>query len=355
MNYVPAMILLKDHEFRTIFANDNLQRLFPVEKWFGRKPHEIYHEELANLINAQDRMAMEQGYVSYEEVRTDRLGNPGIYFTQKFRIDMPGAEPLMGAIITDITEQKKAEEHIHELNASLELRVQERTAELQEANKELEAFAYTVSHDLRAPVRAIGGFTRILMDDYSGKLDTEGQRICRVITENTRRMEHLIDDLLSFSRLSRVDMNLSTIDMAEIVWKCFEEQTGTGDSSRIKLTVGEMPYAKGDYPMLVQVWSNLLSNALKYTSHCKLAEITVGSYREGAQFVYFIRDNGTGFDMKYANKLFGVFQRLHSAKEYEGTGVGLAIVHRILQRHGGKIWADAEIEKGATFSFTLTS
>ena len=266
------------------------------------------------------------------------------------------AKPSVEAIVInfrDITDQRKSDEKIKSLNHSLEKRVEKRTAELIAANKELEAFAYTVSHDLRAPVRAIGGFTRILQEDFIPQLDAEGQRVFRVILENTHKMEQLIDDLLSFSRLSRADMNLSTVNMTEIVWKCFTDLAQAEERQRIILTVADFPLIKGDYPMLVQVWTNLLSNAIKYTSQCESPKILIETTRQGKDFVFSITDNGTGFDMKFVDKLFGVFQRLHSEKEFEGTGVGLAIVQRIIHRHGGRVWAEGAVNKGAKFSFTL--
>jgi signal transduction histidine kinase len=263
-------------------------------------------------------------------------------------------------IFQDITARKRyeqilqeREEKIRELNHGLEKRVMDRTAELSSANRELEAFAYTVSHDLRAPVRAIGGFTKILEQEYFSRLDEEGQRLFRIILDNTSRMDKLIDDLLAFSRLSRTDLNLSSISMPDIIWKCYGELTQNKPGVKPMLRLGDLPLVRGDYAMLVQVWTNLLSNAIKFTEHCENPEISIGCNRQGHEHVFSISDNGTGFDMKYADKLFGVFQRLHSVKEYEGTGVGLAIVQRIIHRHKGRIWAEGELRKGATFSFTL--
>jgi light-regulated signal transduction histidine kinase (bacteriophytochrome) len=263
-------------------------------------------------------------------------------------------------IFQDITSRKLAEqslrqseEAIRELNQHLEKRVEERTSELLLANKELEAFAYTISHDLRAPVRAISGFTKILEEDYLPQLNAEGQRVFRVIAENTRKMDQLIDDLLSFSRLSRAEMNLSNVNMKDIIMHCFLEQTTPESRQKIGFKVSDFPLIKGDHAMLTQVWTNLISNALKFTSQCSMPLITIDGHQQNNEFVYVISDNGTGFDMHYVDKLFGVFQRLHSVKDYEGTGVGLAIVQRVIIRHGGRIWAEGEVGKGAKFSFTL--
>ncbi len=266
------------------------------------------------------------------------------------------AETSVEAIVInfrDITDRKNAEEEIKTLNLSLEKRVEQRTSELLAANKELEAFAYTVSHDLRAPVRAIDGFAKIIEDDYLSHIDGECKRLFGIIHENTHRMEHLIDDLLSFSRLSRTDMSYSTINMGEIIWKCYNEYTPAELRSKINMTVSDFPLVRGDYAMLVQVWTNLISNAVKYSSHTEHPEIRIETSRMENELVFSITDNGIGFDMKYADKLFGVFQRLHTTKEFDGTGVGLAIVQRIIHRHGGRVWAKGAVKKGATFSFTL--
>jgi light-regulated signal transduction histidine kinase (bacteriophytochrome) len=274
-------------------------------------------------------------------------------------VSSPGKDHFV-TIFQDISHRKIAErelmesqEKYMELNLNLEKRVEERTAELTAANKELEAFAYTVSHDLRAPVRAIAGFTSILAEDHLPQLNDEGKRVFGIIQDNTRKMDQLIDDLLKFSRLSRAEMNVTLVNMNELAQLCFRELTAMDGLRSIEFSTGDLPVIKGDYAMLKQVWTNLISNAVKFTGHCESPVIKIdGKYHEG-EFVYSIRDNGTGFNMQYSDKLFGVFQRLHSVKEFEGTGVGLAIVKRIILRHGGRIWATAEVGKGAEFLFTL--
>lgn len=242
---------------------------------------------------------------------------------------------------------------VRESQRNLEQKIKERTAELEASNKELESFSYSVSHDLRAPLRAIDGFSRILAEDHSNKLDADALRVLEVIRTNTQQMGRLIDDLLTFSRLGRKSIERSPINMEELA-RDVSAQLGAADSGSVpRFEVGALAPANGDTALLRQVFVNLLSNAAKYSKGKHAALVQVSCNSKNGENVYCVKDNGVGFDMNYANKLFGVFQRLHSPEEFEGTGVGLAIVQRIIHRHGGRVWAEGKVNEGATFYFTL--
>ena len=254
---------------------------------------------------------------------------------------------------TDVEALKQAEGKVQLLNAELEQRVKDRTAQLEAANKELEAFSYSVSHDLRTPLRAVDGFSQAVLEDFGPQLPAEGQRQLKVIRESAQRMGALIDDLLKFARLNRQDLHKCTIDTGKLVRGALEELGAPWRDRLVEVHIEDLPTSFGDPVLLKQVWLNLLSNALKYTGKREKSAIEIGCAKTNGADTFSVRDNGTGFDMRYADKLFGVFQRLHRADEFEGTGVGLAIVQRVVHRHGGKVWAEALVDHGATFYFTL--
>ncbi len=250
---------------------------------------------------------------------------------------------------TEIAERKRAAEEVNALNAELN----QRAAELEAANKELDSFIYSVSHDLRAPLRAIAGYSRILEEDHAGKLDGEGRRLLKVVLDGSRNMEQLLDDLLTFSRFNREPVAAVEIDMGRLAQSVFGELIEPGAPRVPELRLSAPPKARGDPALIRQVWMNLLSNSIKYTGKHPRPVIEISGYTDGAGHVYCVKDNGAGFDMRHYDKLFGIFQRLHDAEQFSGSGVGLAIVERVIRRHGGRVWAEGKMGEGATFFFSL--
>jgi len=249
--------------------------------------------------------------------------------------DPTGALIGFGKVTRDLTRRRRIEE------------------QLAQSNAELERFSYSVSHDLRAPLRAINGYAQAVLEDYAAALDAEGQRFLGIIRDSAKRGGELIDALLNFSRLGRQTLSMEPVDLTELARAVVDELRRSSDVEGIDVIVDPLQPTKGDRTLLRQVLANLIGNAFKFSRGRPHPQIEIGARREGQAVVYFVRDNGVGFDMRYADKLFGVFQRLHRADEFEGTGVGLALAQRIIQRHGGRIWADGKVDGGATFFFTL--
>jgi PAS domain S-box-containing protein len=338
------------------FANEAYCRYFNLDC------HDIIGTKYSSALPAEERGRLEQlGRITPEnrEAMTEQgiMMPDGEYRWHQW-IDRGIFSPddslfEIQSVGRDITGQKKVEEENRRLNEELEQRVRERTEELESAVRELDSFSYSISHDLRAPLRAIDGFSAILMKEHAGSLSPAILAYLEKIQGNTRKMGSLIDDLLDFSRMSRQPLNRSVVHPVEIATESYEGLRMDAAGRTIRLEIKDMPACSADPILLSQVYANLLSNALKFTRERDIAEIEVGSGTDGEETVYYVKDNGIGFDMKYATKIFGVFQTVHEDPSKEGTGVGLAIVERIIHRHGGKIWAVSVPGKGTTFFFTL--
>ncbi len=353
MDYMPDQIYFKDTQsqfIRNSRAQATLLGLSDPAEVIGKTDFDFFPHAAKAYAEEQEVMKTGKSLIDFEEWVIWPDGKETWVSTTKVPLLNSDRETIgIFGISRDITERKRSEQAIQQLNQDLE----QQAAKLQVANKELEAFSYSVSHDLRAPLRAIDGYTRILVEDYESNLDAEGKRICGVISTEARRMGQLIDDLLSFSRLSRKEMYSSNVDMKGLVVSVLNDLAKDDDRERIDFKIARLPSINADASLMRQVWVNLLSNALKFTSKKERATIEVGSKSSKEEVIYFVRDTGAGFDMEYANKLFGVFQRLHSESEFEGTGVGLAIVQQIIRRHDGRVWAEGELDQGASFYFAL--
>jgi PAS domain S-box-containing protein len=301
------------------------------------------------------RLAAGEAVASLETQRVTKDGRIlDVWMTVTKLMDEAGKPIGIASTERDITERKREEEEIRKLNAELEQRVHERTRRLEEANKELESFSYSVSHDLRAPLRHVQGYVDMLAREAEGQLSDEGRRYLKTITDASREMGELIDDLLAFSRMGRAEMMETRVNLDSLVRDTLRDLEPATRERNLVWKIPPLPAVQGDAAMLKLALANLLGNAVKFTRPRDPAQIEIGrDGMEGERVILFIRDNGVGFDPRYAHKLFGVFQRLHRADEFEGTGIGLANVRRIISRHGGRTWAEGALDRGATCYFTL--
>jgi PAS domain S-box-containing protein len=324
------------------------------EAFLGKKVWELgfFKDILANQNNFTE--LQQEGYVRYEDRPLETSDGRRIEVEFVSNVYQAGDETVIQCNIRNITERKHAQDETRRLNAELEQHVVVRTAELATANKELEAFSYSVSHDLRAPLRGLDGFSQALLEDYGDKLGDEGQHLLQRIRAGSQRMGQLIDDLLNLSRVSRSELRREPVNLSGLAGDIVEELRSHDPHRDVALRITEDLTADGDPQLLRVVLENLLGNAWKYTARRPHATIEFGLDRDNGHSSFFVRDDGVGFDMQYADKLFTPFQRLHGTNEFPGTGVGLASVQRIIHRHGGRVWAQAEVNKGATFHFTLS-
>ena len=356
---MPAGIFRKDVAGRYVYVNSYFCRLRDMapDQFLGKLPGELPLAEAKFFDQAASHHARIMQTGQTIEVQDEYQQSDGtiLYFLVIKSPVFDAVGKIIGSqgFLLDVTVRKQAEGEIRKLNAELEQRVVERTAQFEAANKELEAFSYSVSHDLRAPLRAINGFAEIVLEDFGPQLPEEGRRYLERIRNGGQRMGELIDNLLAFAQLSRQSLHRQSVDTVKLVQNVLDELKPQREGRQVELRIGNLPTCHGDRALLKQVWVNLLSNAIKYTRKRAAAVVEIGGARENGGTVYFVRDNGAGFDMQYVHKLFGVFQRLHRADDFEGTGVGLAIVQRIVHRHGGRVWAEAEVNRGATFHFTI--
>jgi PAS domain S-box-containing protein len=351
-----ANVMARDLDSRIILWNSGMEKMYGWSKdeALGKNSHDLlrtqFPEPLDNIVVALHRDGRWEG----ELVHIDKGGRELLVASQwVLHRDAQSKAVAILEVNNDITERKRAEEEVRRMNVELENRVQARTAQLTAANQELEAFTYSVAHDLRAPLRHIDAFSRILSEDFASSLPPEARRYLETIRNGSRNMSQLVDDLLNLARVGRQELRHKPIPLGGLVNEVIADLKRETEGRQIEWRIRQLPVLECDPGLMKQVFTNLLSNAVKYTRPRQKTVIEVGSAKANGSTAIFIRDNGVGFNMKYVDKLFGVFQRLHRAEEFEGTGVGLATVERILRKHGGSIWAEAGINQGATFYFTV--
>jgi PAS domain S-box-containing protein len=349
-------IFVRDMSDAIIYWNRGAQELYgwTAEEAIGKRAHDLLKSIFPAPIEEIRAELLRSGRWEGELEKTRADGTHVIVASRwSLRRDEQGRPAAILETNNDITERERREQEIRTLNDQLG----RRTAELEATNKELEAFAYSISHDLRAPLRHMAGFTELLQKNMTSLLNEKSQRYVMMILESAHRMGNLIDDLLAFSRISRTETHKTAVSLEQLVNEALIEVRQDTGGRKITWRVGGLPAWYGDRSMLRVVFVNLISNAVKFTRTRSEAEIEIGCLNQDQdqdQVVMFIRDNGVGFDMRYINKLFGVFQRLHSPESFEGTGIGLATVQRIVHRHGGRVWAEGLVDKGATFYFSLS-
>lgn len=335
----------KPIDYRFLLINDSFEKQTGLHDAAGKRMREFAPNHEEHWFQIYGKIALTGESIRFEN-RAEQLHR--WYDVYAFRFGEP--ENLQVAILfNDITERKKSEETIIQLNKQLEENIQE----LEFTNKELESFTHSVSHDLRAPLRAINGYSKILSEKFKDELSEDAQKYLEIVNANGKKMTLLIDDLLAFSHLAKNDIKKDLVNTEQIVNSIIEECCNQNAIDKTIFQVENVLPVTGDSSMLKQVWVNLISNAYKYSQKKESPLIKISSSQNNGEITYSIQDNGVGFDMEYYNKLFEIFQRLHSDSEFEGTGIGLAIVQRIVSRHGGKVWAEAKVDEGATFYFTI--
>ena len=353
---MPVLISHIDNEYRYQYVNKTYEDWYHISQAEinGKYVRDIVGERAFEIIRPYIDRALQGEAVTFEALLPVDDGSER-YIQAKYIPHNDEESDFSGffELVSDITERKLSEQELQLYRESLEELVASRTAQLKISNKELEAFSYTVSHDLRAPLRSVSGFCHALMEEYTDSLDAQARNYLERIRDSVHRMDRLIDDLLNLSRVSSIEFKQETVNLSAIAREVVEHLQHGYSAREVECQIEDNLVVTGDAGLLRVVLENLLDNAWKFTAQTAIAKIEVGSLSEGGKLVYYVRDNGAGFSMDYKNNLFGAFQRLHEAAEFPGTGIGLASVQRIIQRHGGEVWAEGEVDKGATFYFTI--